>query len=105
MNLDPQTLISRRIELSLQNIIPDMDAYAEEWNKLSADFAALGMLASAEMCFRNYQHYKEIADGEYIRLIEGSFAELIPTTDMQGGQRYLVDESRLHDMEQLKVTV
>lgn len=25
-------------------------------------------------------------------------------TDMQGGQRYLVDESRLHSMEDLKVT-
>lgn len=79
MNLDPQTLINRRTALSLQNIIPDMDAYAEEWNKLSADFAALGMLVNAEMCNKNYQHYKEIADGEYIRLIEGSFAELIPT--------------------------
>ena len=78
MNIDPQTLINRRTALSLQNIIPDMDAYAEEWNKLSADFAALGMLANAAMCNKNYQHYKEIADGEYIRLIEGSFAELIP---------------------------
>ena len=47
MNLDPRTLIKKRTDLSLQNIIPDMDAYAEEWNKLGADFAALGMLASA----------------------------------------------------------
>ena len=78
MNLDLQDLIKKRIALSLQNIIPDMDAYAEEWNKLSADFAAIGMLENAEMCNKNYQHYKEIADGEYIRLIEGSFAELIP---------------------------
>lgn len=80
MNLDPQTLINKRIALSLQNIIPDMDAYAEEWNKLGADFAAIGMLANAEMCNKNYQHYKEIADGEYVRLIENGFAELIPTS-------------------------
>lgn len=79
MNLDPQTLINKRIALSLQNIIPDMDAYAEEWNKLGADFAAIGMLANAEMCFKNYKHYREIADGEYIRLIENSFSELIQT--------------------------
>lgn len=80
MNLDPQTLIKKRISLSLQNIIPDMDAYAEEWNKLSADFTAIGMLANAVMCFKNYQNYKKIADGEYIRLIEGSFAELLPVS-------------------------
>lgn len=79
MNLDPQTLINKRIALSLQNIIPDMNEYAEEWNKLSTDFAAIGMLANAEMCFKNYKHYREIADGEYIRLIENSFSELIQT--------------------------
>ena len=80
MNLDQQTLIKKRIALSLQSIIPDMDAYAEEWNKLSADFTALGMLENAAMCFKNYQHYKEIANGEYIRLIEGSFAEILPVS-------------------------
>lgn len=78
MKLDPQELIARRMALSLQSYIPNMAEHVENWNKLRADFEALGMLANVATCQKNYEHYKEIADGEYIRLIEGSFAELIP---------------------------
>jgi hypothetical protein len=65
-----QQLISRRIALAMQTNIPDMDEYAEEWNKLAADFEAMGMQANAALCWSNWRHYKVMDGDHYIRVFD-----------------------------------
>lgn len=54
-------LIHRRIELALMNEISDFMIYAEQWNKLGADFSAEGMACNAAICYSNFQRYAEQA--------------------------------------------
>lgn len=70
-------LSDRRMRLALQTDIPDMKAYAEEWNKLGADFAAAGAQYNAEICYSNWKRYGGQV-GAYKREVEGSFAHLVP---------------------------
>jgi hypothetical protein len=70
-------LSDRRMKLALQIEIPDMKAYAEQWNKLGADFEAAGAKANAEICFRNWKRYGGFEDA-YRRKVQGNFSELIP---------------------------
>lgn len=70
-------LIERRQRLAEMNVIPDMRAYASEWLRLADDFQAAGLLSNAGMCRERGERYAKMAGGEYIRLTEGSLAELI----------------------------
>ena len=69
-------LMDRYLELAeMQNI--DSAEYAVEWHKLAADAEGGARPALAEMCRQRGDHYAAQDYGEYIRLIEGSFSELI----------------------------
>ena len=72
-----QDLLKRKAQLALMQNIPSMADYAEEWNKLAADFLAIGFTACAEDCFACFVRYRDMALGEYVRLIEQPFAELV----------------------------
>lgn len=72
-----EDLIERRMVLSQMQTIPDMRAYASAWLQLADDFQVCGLLSNAAMCKAKGDYYAEFAGGEYIRLIDGSFAELI----------------------------
>lgn len=58
---DDNDLLSRRARLALMTDIPDMFWYAEEWNKLAADFTAIGFVHNAEMCTSNWNRYMQMA--------------------------------------------
>ena len=78
MNIFEQidALIDRKMELSMMQNIPDMFTYATEWANLSAAFESLGMLSNADYCKVRAAHYAQFS-GEYIRLIDAPFAELV----------------------------
>jgi hypothetical protein len=59
--MNAMELVRRRIELALYTERINMAEYAEEWNKLSADFAALGMVSNAAFCESNWLRYKNDA--------------------------------------------
>jgi hypothetical protein len=89
-------LIERRTALSLQSNISDMAEYAEEWNKLAADFDAIGFAANAEMCRSNWMRYRQYDPVEVVRLVEGSFAEIIPVmSDRESDTTFLADREEL----------
>ena len=69
-------LMKRFLELSLMQNIPDMAVYADEWNKLAADARAVKRPHLADTCTSRWQAYKGLS-GEYVRLVEGSFSELL----------------------------
>jgi len=71
-----QELHKRKMELSSLQNIPDMAIYAAAWNALATDYRFVGAPANAEYCQARADHYTKIA-GEYVRLIELPFAELI----------------------------
>ncbi len=65
-------LISRRIALAMQTNIPDMQIYAVEWNKLAADFEAVGMQCNAALCLSNWRHYTTMDAAHYVRIFDAS---------------------------------
>ena len=73
-------LMERYHVLALTQNIPNIARYAMEWDMLAADARAQGREASAAAWQSRADFYKQQAGGEYIRLIDGSFSELIPTT-------------------------
>jgi hypothetical protein len=79
--VEADCLISRKLELAQRSNIEDMQAYAEEWERLAADFDAAGLVSNAEDCRTRWQHYKQFS-GEYIRLTDAPFADLLPVGDM-----------------------
>lgn len=78
MNIDQ--LLNCKVALGLQTEIPDMSDYALQWLVLAGEFDAVGMLSNAQYCRDRGEHYAELADGNYSRVLEGSFAtlELLP---------------------------
>jgi len=76
------TLTARYIELSMTQIIPDIALYAIEWMKLAADAEAQGRFSLAGMCRSRGDFYAHQDYGEYIRLIEGSFSELLRVDEL-----------------------
>lgn len=54
-----RALSARMIELSTMKEIPSMRQYAEAWNKLGADFKAIGYAANSERCYRKYEYYRK----------------------------------------------
>ena len=75
---DPLT--ARYYELAMAQIIPDVASYAIEWMKLAADAEAYSRFSLAGMCRSRGDFYAQQDYGEYIRLIEGSFSELLPVS-------------------------
>lgn len=73
-------LLERRQVLSDTNVIPDMRAYASEWLRLADDFHSCGLLSNAALCRERGERYAKMAGGEYIRLQDGTLAELIETS-------------------------
>jgi hypothetical protein len=71
-------VMSRYTELSLLNIIPDMAEHAKEWQRLAMKADIADRPSTAEACRSRAKYYYELTGGEYIRLVEGCFAELIP---------------------------
>ena len=88
------TIMARYMDLSLAHEIPDMQEYAKQWQQLAMDCDKEDRVATAETCRKNAKHYCEMYGGEYIRLVEGCFAELIPIFDT-GGQ-YLAFADEIH---------
>jgi hypothetical protein len=70
-------LIERRQALADTHTIADMRQYAAAWLQLADDFAAAGLLSNAALCRSQGERYGAMSGGEYIRLREGSLAELI----------------------------
>jgi hypothetical protein len=72
-------LLERRQALADTHTIADMRQYAVAWLQLADDFQSAGLLSNAALCRSQGERYSTFAGGEYIRLREGSFAELIET--------------------------
>lgn len=72
-------LIHRRILLALQSDIPDMLSYAEEWNKLGAEFDAIGATANAAICWSNWKRYKTMGEDGYTRFWDKNILTLMAT--------------------------
>jgi hypothetical protein len=70
-------IMDRWCELSLMNNIPDMQEYAKDWQRLAILANQNGRYSTAQTCRTRAEHYCNMAGGEYIRLVEGCFAELI----------------------------
>lgn len=73
----PDALTRRYNELAFAQNIPDIRGYANEWQALAVECVIGGRPALAGMCQGRADFYKVQADGEYVRLLEGSFSELI----------------------------
>jgi hypothetical protein len=71
-------IMDKYTDLSLCSVIPSMSEYAEQWDKLALEAYADGRLSTAETCKKRAAHYRALAGGEYIRLNEKNFSELIP---------------------------
>jgi hypothetical protein len=76
-------LLERKRILSEMNVIPDMRAYAAGWTQLADEFQSIGLESNAEYCRSRGTHYSQIAGGEYIKLTDGPFAELLEVTEAE----------------------
>jgi hypothetical protein len=72
-------IMDRYAELSTMNVINDMAGYAKDWQRLAYQADVDGRPSTAEACRARAKYYYEQTGGEYIRLVEGCLAELIPT--------------------------
>lgn len=69
-------LLDRYNELVfMQNI--DMKSYAADWHALGDEAIKANRPALAGMAYARAFHYGQLAGGEYIKLIEQPFAELV----------------------------
>jgi hypothetical protein len=71
-------LMNRYYALADTQTIDSMEVYAQSWYILAADFGGAGRPAMAESCIGRWKQYRNEPAGEYIRLIEMPFSELIP---------------------------
>jgi hypothetical protein len=77
-------LLERKDALAFANEIPDMHAYAFGWLTLAADFESCGLVSNAAYCRSRGEYYMQLAGGEYIKLVEGPFAEMILVEERLG---------------------
>lgn len=68
-------LVDRYYELCFTNNF-DAAQYAQDWLTLAEEFEKGGRVAMASMCRGRAKQYSQM-QGEYVRLTEGSFAELV----------------------------
>ncbi len=74
----PDALMDAYHALATIQNIEDMQDYALAWSDLS-DMARLeGRPALAAMCLSRAEYYSAQLPGEYVRLVAGSLAELVP---------------------------
>ena len=78
----PDELMERYYKLAAVQEIPNIARYAFEWAVLAEDAAKAGREACAEAWNKRGQFYAQQAGGEYIRLIEGSFSELVQVSEI-----------------------
>lgn len=71
-------LLDRYNELAFVQNIPDVQAYGNEWKLLGEMCEAENRPALAAMCFSRASWYLGQPVGEYVRLTDGPFSELIP---------------------------
>lgn len=74
-------LMERYNRLAFQQEIPNVARYAFEWKILGEDCDIAGRPALASMCHSRANFYGEQAGGEYLRLIELPFSELLQVSD------------------------
>jgi len=70
-------LMRKYHELANTRMIPCLQDYAQAWRDLSGMFAVDGRPAMAGACSARADFYAVQGSGEHIRIIEGSFSELI----------------------------
>ena len=70
-------LMDAYLELGMTQVIPSIADYARAWRDLGDLFAINGRPSSAANCYSRAAFYERETEGEYIRLIEGSFSELL----------------------------
>ena len=70
-------LTARYLDLSDIQSIPNVARYAFEWKMLADDADANGRPSLAAMCHARAAHYGKLVGGEYLRLIDLPFSELI----------------------------
>ncbi len=75
MNIDQMMKCYTRLSL-MQNIL-DMCAYAIEWRALMAQAQRAGFRNLARNARSRWRHYRRFIPGEYVRLIDPPFAELV----------------------------
>ena len=73
----PDPLTARYIVLADKHELPSVEEYAKAWETLAADCKAAGRPSLAVACLSRADFYRKQTPGVYIRLIEGSFSELI----------------------------
>ena len=73
-------LMTRYYELTQTQTIPNIVRYAFAWRVLAEDFEMDKRVAMSEMCHARARFYGRQAGGEYIRLIDMPFSELIAVT-------------------------
>ena len=78
MTTPTDPIMDEYFRLSLMSEIPDIYEHAKEWQRLAMRCDIEDRPARAETCRVNAKRYCEMIGGEYIRLVEGCFAELIP---------------------------
>jgi hypothetical protein len=64
--------------LSLLSNILDMREYALDWRRLMASAQRAGFRSLARNARSRWRHYRRYIPGEYVRLVDPPFAELIP---------------------------
>lgn len=74
-------LMERYNELAFTQHIPNIARYAFEWKTLGDDCDKAGRVTLAGMCHSRADYYGKEAGGEYLRLIELPFSELIQVSD------------------------
>lgn len=73
-------LLEQYNALAFTQNIPDMEIYASDWHALGDECIKQGRPALAGMCYARSYYYGQIGKGEYVRLLEQPFAELIEVT-------------------------
>lgn len=70
-------ILNEYARLSTMNVIKDPLAHAEEWRNLAIIAALQDRIATSINCMTRVQYWQ--SQVPCIRLVEGSFSELIPT--------------------------
>jgi hypothetical protein len=76
-------LIERKTRLGLMTEIPDMRAYASEWQQLADVFQSIGFEANAAYCQARADHYSRHPGGAYVRTFDPPFATVSPLVVVQ----------------------
>lgn len=95
----PDALMDRYNELAFTQEIASIESYADDWLKLARDADSAGRPALAGMARERGLFYAQQVPGEYIRLFEGSFSELIqvePPTNMENDSHWFERQERIN---------